>query len=96
MMYGRDCWALALTALLALNLVALIVVVAITMLDPACAKTPEFIMKPKDRPVLETPQQVWQARTTGVSEFYFDGMHYVIVNMPKEYVDYSSWYVRMP
>lgn len=57
---------------------------------------PEFIQSPKDRPVLESVHQVWQARTTGVSEFDFDGVHYVITNLPKHYVDYSSWYVRMP
>ena len=63
---------------------------------PGRAQGVEFAMKPKDRPVLETVRQVWQARTTGVAEFDFDGSHYVISGFPKEYVDYSSWYVRMP
>lgn len=59
-------------------------------------KALEFETSVKDRPMLESVQQVWQARTTGISEFNFDGVHYVIENLPKEYVDYSSWYVRMP
>ena len=49
-----------------------------------------------DRPVLETVSQVRQARMTGISEFDFDGEHYVIDGLPKEYVDYSSEYCRMP
>lgn len=96
MMYVRDRLVLALLTLISFGLIALLVAVAFAMIVPDSAMSPEFVMTPKDRPVLETPQQVWQARTTGVSEFYFDGMHYVIVNLPKEYVDYSSWYVRMP
>lgn len=55
-----------------------------------------FMLHPKDRPLLETPQQVLEARTTGVSTFYFDGTYYIVENLPKHYVDYSSWYVRMP
>lgn len=50
----------------------------------------------KDRPVLETVPKVMQARMTGISEFDFDGVHYIVENLPKEYVDYSAWYVRLP
>ena len=56
----------------------------------------EFFPRPKDRPVLETVQQVWEARTTGVSTFRIGSEYYIVENLPKEYVDYSSWYVRMP
>lgn len=63
---------------------------------PAVGDSTRFAQSPKDRPVLETVRQVWQARTTGVAEFDFDGDHYIVYNLPKEYVDYSSWYVRMP
>jgi len=50
----------------------------------------------RDRPLLETVEQVTQARRTGVSEFDFDGEHYVVVGLPKHYIDYASWCVRMP
>lgn len=50
----------------------------------------------KDRPVLETVPKVMNARMTGISEFDFDGEHYIIESLPKEYVDYSSQYCRMP
>lgn len=50
----------------------------------------------KDRPVLETVPKVMKARMTGISEFDFDGEHYIIDGLPKEYVDYSSQYCRMP
>lgn len=73
-----------------------VVIIATGSFDYQGAEAVEFVPRPKDRPILETPQQVWQARTTGVSEFDFDGTHYVITNLPKHYVDYSSWYVRMP
>ena len=60
------------------------------------ASPPDFLPEPKDRPVLETVQQVWRARTTGVCDFEFDGVHYVVSGLPKEYIDYSAWCVRMP
>ena len=50
----------------------------------------------KDRPVLETVPQVRKARMTGISEFDFDGVHYVIDGLPEEYIDYASEYCRMP
>ena len=65
----------------------------------ACPEEPsvvEFIQKPHDRPLLGTVQQVWEARTTGISRFHFDGVYYIIDDLPKEYIDYSSWSVRMP
>ncbi|MBQ9000399.1 MAG: hypothetical protein IJ087_00915 [Eggerthellaceae bacterium] len=55
----------------------------------------EFFPAPKDRPILETVQQVRKARATGIAEFDFDGVHYIISGLPKEYVDYSAWYVRV-
>lgn len=57
---------------------------------------PVVLTRVNDRPVLESVQQVWNARTTGVCEFNFNGYHYIVHNLPKEYVDYSSWWVRMP
>ena len=71
-------------------------VLSSVLFEPECAEALEFTTSVKDRPVLETVHQVWSARVTGVSEFDFDGVHYIVKNMPKEYVDYSSWYVRMP
>ncbi len=77
--------------------ILLVVAVICSMFPPPCrVSTVEFWHKPKDRPVLETVHQVWEARTTGVCRFHFDGVYYVVENMPKEYIDYSSWYVRMP
>ncbi|MBQ9000280.1 MAG: hypothetical protein IJ087_00305 [Eggerthellaceae bacterium] len=67
-----------------------------TVAFPDKAQAVEFSPAPKDRPVLETVGQVWQARATGVSKFDFDGVHYIISGFPKEYVDYSAWCVRMP
>lgn len=63
---------------------------------PARAFADAFVPAPKDRPVLESVQQVAQAMATGVCEFDFDGVHYVIADLPKEYVAYSAWYCRMP
>ena len=62
----------------------------------ATGPEPIVLTRVHDRPVLESVQQVYEARTTGICSFYFDGYYYVIQNMPKEYIDYSSWYVRMP
>ena len=69
---------------------------AVTLLFPWKASADDFLYTPRDRPVLETVQQVLQARTTGVSVFNIGGDHFVIENLPKEYVDYSSWFCRMP
>ncbi len=55
-----------------------------------------FLQQPVDRPVIESMPRVWEARATGISRFYFDGEYYVVDNLPKEYVDYSAWYVRLP
>lgn len=56
----------------------------------------EFLHKPKDRPIMESMPRVWEARHTGVCVFYFDGVRYEVTDMPKEYVDYAAWYVRLP
>ena len=63
---------------------------------PDAAHAAAFSPAPKDRPVLETVQQVREARITGTATFKFDGVRYVISGIPKEYVDYSAWCVRMP
>lgn len=49
-----------------------------------------------DRPLIEDVDSVWKARATGVSEFPFDGEHYVITNLPEEYLAYSEKACRMP
>ena len=56
----------------------------------------EKVLRVNDRPLLETVEQVYQARKTGYATFRIGAEYYVIENIPKEYVDYSSWYVRMP
>lgn len=80
---------------------AMAAMTALTVALPAMVAADEqageaFLQEPKDRPVLETVQQVWEAETTGTASFYFGGEHYVIENLPKEYVKYSAWYCRMP
>ena len=98
---GRgDRLAVACVVLIALDtllfaLLALLVIVS-TIIHPETADACEFDHAPKDRPVLETVHQVWEAQTTGISEFEFDGVHYIVKDLPKEYVKYSSWYCRMP
>lgn len=85
------------TILAAYVAIMLVVAVICSMFPPPCrAHADVFLHNPKDRPVLETVHQVWEARHTGVCRFRFDGVYYVVENMPKEYIDYSSWYVRMP
>jgi len=97
MLGGRDWLVIALLVMLTLNACG-IVFITIDAAISYAGTTPEaeFVLNVKDRPVLETVHQVWQARATGISEFDFDGVHYVIEDLPKEYVDYSSWWVRMP
>jgi len=56
----------------------------------------QFAQRPTDRPVIESMPRVWEARATGVARFHFDGVYYVVTDLPKEYVDYSAWYVRLP
>jgi len=70
--------------------------VVCSVAHPEQAQALAFAHSAKDRPVLETVHQVWDARVTGVSEFDFDGVHYIVENLPKGYVDYSAWYVRLP
>lgn len=94
-MGGRDWLVAAMLALLALETCGAIALGLCTVpIEPAGPVT--FNQEPRDRPVLETPRQVWEARATGVSTFRFDGVLYVVEGLPRHYVDYSSWYVRMP
>ena len=77
--------------------ILLVAAVVCSMFPTPCrAHAVAFLHEPKDRPILETVHQVWDARATGISRFHFDGVYYVVENLPKHYVDYSSWYVRMP
>lgn len=96
MLGGRDWLVAAMLALLLLDFCGAVAVAVVAFAEPLAPQDATFCPKPKDRPVLETPQQVWEARSTGVSRFRFDGVLYVVENLPKEYIDYSSWYVRMP
>ena len=70
---------------------------AFLALSVSAPHSPEqFAKPPMDRPVLESIEQVYQARRTGVSVFMFDGIEYTVVNLPDEYVDYSARWVRLP
>ena len=82
--------AVSMTCLLAMTIV-------ISSLAPYAERsTVDFIRGPMDRPLLESIGQVYEARRTGISTFWFDGMHYTVKNLPDEYVDYSAWWVRLP
>lgn len=49
-----------------------------------------------DRPLLESVDAVIEARTHDTIAFRVGNEYYVVSNLPKEYIDYSSWAVRMP
>ena len=49
-----------------------------------------------DRPLLETWEQVRDARLHGFAEFRIGRELFVVYDLPKEYVDYSAKCVRMP
>ncbi len=91
---GRLARACALFGLLDYLLVMLLAMLIMRPVELPKDETEGLIVQ--DRPVLETVQQVYQAQTTDTCAFYFDGVYYVIHRLPKGYVDYSSWYVRMP
>ena len=100
-MIGRgDRLVVALTVLLlidaALALVCVIGVITYEVIEPESAHAVEFLHKPKDRPIMESMPRVWEARHTGVCRFHFDGVYYEVDDLPKEYVDYAAWYVRLP
>lgn len=84
--------------LIDVTLLLILVSLAVCPIDPFEAKPSVDVLMTqiKDRPVLESVDAVRQARMTGVSEFDFNGEHYIVRDLPKGYVDYSSWYVRMP
>lgn len=63
---------------------------------PVTVEHEEFCRPAHDRPLLETVSQVREARLDGFSIFHYDGVYYVIYNLPREYVDYSAWCARMP
>lgn len=97
MLGWRDWLVVLLLVLLLFDCCGALLVVGCTVFAaPEQAHAVEFRPRPKDRPVLESVQQVWEARTTGVSRFHCGGVYYVVEDLPKHYIDYSSWYVRMP
>lgn len=85
-------WVLFLTLLA----VVLSFVLCCVISQPSATQHKKEELRVKDRPVLETVEQVYQARTTGYSTFRIGNEYYIVENLPKEYVDYSSWWVRMP
>jgi predicted membrane protein len=85
-------WVLFLTLLA----VVLSFVLYCVISQPSATQHKKEELRVNDRPVLETVEQVYQARTTGYSTFRIGSEYYIVENLPKEYVDYSSWWVRMP
>ena len=79
-------------------LIACVLIVIACMVCPtqAQAKAESFIAAPKDRPVLEHPRLVYQAQTERFVAFRDGGVWYVVENMPKDYISYSSFWNRMP
>ncbi len=82
-------WALAAFLLCSLVLIGL------AGCEPARPPSEDFA-RVWDRPLLETPQQVWEAEATGRCAFRIGDEVYVASNLPAEYVEYSREYVRMP
>ena len=96
-MWRGDLMAVLCVFLMLLDTIALASVLVVSVFfPPQQAEAVTFACRAHDRPVMESMPRVWQARATGICEFDFDGVHYVVENMPKEYVDYSAWYVRLP
>ena len=91
-------WIVALVLIRLGDFVVLIaLLLSIILLPPYQTEAvQQFAQRPHDRPVIESMPRVWEARATGVCDFYFDGVHCVVEDLPKEYVDYSAWYVRLP
>ena len=48
-----------------------------------------------DRPLLSTRQQIETARATGICSFHIGNEHYIVTDLPKEYIDYSARCGRM-
>lgn len=94
----REQWKRAVKILGAITVALWVVLIALMLWPRQAPERHEqrFLLKPVDRPVIESMPRVWEARATGISRFYFDGEYYVVDNLPKEYVDYSAWYVRLP
>ena len=92
-MHKKDL-ACALGFVAAMGVISAALIIA---LEPSADKPEDtaFAQSPNDRPVLETVDQVWQARATDVSTFWFDGIHYTVTGLPEEYVDYSAWRCRL-
>lgn len=73
------------------------VALAVAVAGPATpAEADDCFASVHDRPVLEDPDEVISARRTGWCAFRFDGVYYIVENLPEEYVDYSAWCVRLP
>lgn len=73
--------------------------IALAFALPGCSAPPharESFLSVDDRPMLETPQQVQEARLTGRCAVRFGDELCIIENLPAEYVEWSSWRVRMP
>lgn len=74
----------------------LVLFILIITPTPRVTQDKEEVLHVNDRPLLETVEQVYEARTTKYSHFRIGNEYYVVENLPKEYIDYSSWRVRMP
>ena len=49
-----------------------------------------------DTPLMHSRASIINAMETGVVAFDFDGEHYIIEGMPKEYIEYSVRCARLP
>ena len=76
----------------------LILVLLLIIFMPASIKRDKDVVLSQvyDRPLLTTVDAVNKARSTGVCEFNIGKEHYIVWDMPKNYVDYSAWWVRLP
>lgn len=76
-------------ALVGLFVLAAIAVYLLACRWPANAGKPEFASV-NDRPLLDTPRQVQEARTSGRCSFRIGSEYFVVENLPREYVDWSA------
>lgn len=71
---------------------------AIFLAQPFCAfaKTDCDFLRVNDRPLLESMEQIVEARTTPYTSFRIGSDYFVVENLPRGYIDYATECVRMP
>lgn len=84
-----------LTTLLVIELFAFATLVATSNATRVTEAKP-VLTHVNDCALIENIDTLREARITGYSVFKFDGVQYVIENLPEEYLKYSEWKCRTP